>query len=56
MDGDRLALVLDDLARGAAASLAWLAAQGAAVSGVASERVALEDVFLALTGRSLRDS
>jgi len=56
MDGERLALTLDDLARGGAASLAWLAAHGAAVSGVASERVALEDVFLALTGRSLRDS
>jgi ABC-2 type transport system ATP-binding protein len=56
MDGERLALTLDDLARGAAASLAWLAAHGAEVSGVESERVALEDVFLALTGRSLRDS
>ena len=56
MDGERLALALDELARGGAASLAWLAAQGAAVTGVASERVALEDVFLALTGRSLRDS
>jgi len=56
MDGERLALVLDDLARGGAASLAWLAARGAAVTGVASERVALEDIFLALTGRSLRDS
>lgn len=56
MEGERLVLTLDDLARGGAASLAWLAAHGAAVSGVASERVALEDVFLALTGRSLRDS
>jgi ABC-2 type transport system ATP-binding protein len=56
MDGERLALTLDDLARGAAASLAWLAAHGAEVSGVESERVALEDVFLALTGRNLRDS
>lgn len=56
MDGERLVLALDDLARGGAACLAWLSAQGAAVTGVASERVALEDVFLALTGRSLRDS
>ena len=56
MEGERLALALDDLARGGAASLAWLSAQGTAVTGVASERVALEDVFLALTGRSLRDS
>jgi len=56
MDGERLALALDDLARGGAASLSWLSAQGVTVTGVASERVALEDIFLALTGRSLRDS
>ncbi len=56
LEGEHLALTLDDLARGGAAALAWLAAREVAVTGVASERVALEDVFLALTGRSLRDS
>jgi ABC-2 type transport system ATP-binding protein len=44
-----------DLAAPAAAVLAHLAARGHAVSQLASARASLEDVFLALTGRQLRD-
>jgi len=39
----------------ASAVLAWLAAQGHTLSHLASDRANLEDVFLALTGRQLRD-
>ncbi len=56
--GDTLRLGLPGstgLAAPTAAVLAWLAAQGHAVSHLASDRANLEDVFLALTGRQLRD-
>ena len=43
------------LAAPAANVLAWLAGQGHEVSHLASNRANLEDVFLALTGRQLRD-
>lgn len=43
------------LAAPAAALLAWLGAHGHEVSHLASNRANLEDVFLALTGRQLRD-
>jgi ABC-2 type transport system ATP-binding protein len=43
------------LAAPAAAVLGWLATHGHAVSHLASNRANLEDVFLALTGRQLRD-
>ena len=43
------------LAAPAAAVLTWLAAQGHTLSHLASDRANLEDVFLALTGRQLRD-
>jgi len=43
------------LAAPAAAVLAWLAGRGHEVSHLASNRANLEDVFLALTGRQLRD-
>jgi len=44
-----------DLGRSAPALLAALAASGRRVSRVASARPGLEDVFLSLTGRQLRD-
>ena len=43
------------LTAASAAVLAALAAQGCAVSQLATRRATLEDVFLALTGRQLRD-
>ena len=43
------------LAAGTACVMQWLQAQGHVVSHVASERANLEDVFMALTGRQLRD-
>jgi ABC-2 type transport system ATP-binding protein len=53
--GDRLSMVVDDLADGGARVLAVLAASGARLHDLASARASLEDVFLALTGRQLRD-
>ena len=43
------------LAPAAAAVLAWLAGHGHTVGHLASSQARLEDVFLALTGRQLRD-
>ena len=51
----RLTVALDDLARSAAAVLQAVAASGAVVRHIDSGRANLEDVFLALTGRQLRD-
>ena len=53
--GDRWTVALDDLGRQAAPVLAWLATQPVALRHLASARASLEDVFLALTGRALRD-
>jgi ABC-2 type transport system ATP-binding protein len=50
----KLALGIDDLAQ-AAPILSWLAAHGHTVVHVSSGHVTLENVFLALTGRQLRD-
>ena len=54
--GDRLDVGLGDLGRAASAVLGLLAAHGLACHDVRSERGDLEAVFLALTGRTLRDS
>ena len=54
-DGGRLSVGLADLATQAPRVLTWLAAHGHAMRHVATERADLEDVFLALTGRQLRD-
>jgi ABC-2 type transport system ATP-binding protein len=54
-DGSRLHAGVADLGRDAPALLAWLAARGHAVHRISSGRVGLEDVFLSLTGRQLRD-
>ena len=54
-DGGLLRAGVADLARDAPALLAALAASGRRVSRIASARPGLEDVFLSLTGRQLRD-
>ena len=46
---------LDDLAQGTVDVLQALGAAGLAVRHIDSDRANLEDVFLALTGRQLRD-
>jgi len=51
----RLTVGLDDLALGTQAVLQCVAAAGATVRHLSSGRANLEDVFLALTGRQLRD-
>ena len=53
--GERLVVCLDDLCGGAPRVLAWLAAQRHVVRSIASGHVTLENVFLSLTGRQLRD-
>jgi ABC-2 type transport system ATP-binding protein len=53
--GQTLEARVDDLARDAGALLAALAQRGIAVRRLASARASLEDVFLQLTGRALRD-
>ncbi|MGO4158076.1 ABC transporter ATP-binding protein [Cupriavidus sp. YAF13] len=50
-----LTIGVDDLARAVPAVMAWLGARGRVVRHLASGRATLEDVFLALTGRQLRD-
>ena len=51
----KLTVGIDDLSRTAALVLAWIAAQGHPVRRVTSGHATLENVFLALTGRQLRD-
>lgn len=53
--GQRLDVPVSDLARDTGAVLAALADRGVKVRGLASARATLEDVFLQLTGRALRD-
>jgi hypothetical protein len=54
-ESGRWTLGLDDLSTGAIGVLQALAANGLAVRHIDSDRANLEDVFLALTGRQLRD-
>ncbi len=54
-DGDRVSMAVGELATGGARVLTELARSGAAVRQLASAHASLEDVFLALTGRQLRD-
>ncbi len=54
-EGSMLRAGVADLGRDAPALLAALAASGRRVTRVASARPGLEDVFLSLTGRQLRD-
>ncbi len=53
--GETLHLGLSDLTLGAPAVLAWLAGRGHSVRQLGSARAGLEDVFLNLTGRDLRN-
>lgn len=53
--GQRLEIAVADIARDTGPVLASLAERGIAVRSVASARATLEDVFLQLTGRALRD-
>jgi ABC-2 type transport system ATP-binding protein len=53
--GARLTVGVDDLVHGVPLVLAWLAAHGHNVHRIDSGKATLEDVFLALTGRKLRD-
>ena len=53
--GQRLDISVGDIGRDAGPMLAALAQRGITVRGVASARATLEDVFLQLTGRALRD-
>jgi hypothetical protein len=53
--GTTLTLDVEHLVRDVPAVLAWLEGRKLEVCGVASRRATLEDVFLHLTGRTLRD-
>jgi ABC-2 type transport system ATP-binding protein len=53
--GQRLEVGVADIARDTSAVLAALAIRGVKVRGLATARATLEDVFLQLTGRQLRD-
>jgi ABC-2 type transport system ATP-binding protein len=55
LQGQRLKVVTDDLIAATPAVLQVLAAGGARVQRIGSERATLEDVFLTLTGHQLRD-
>ena len=55
LEPERVIVGLDDLARDTPAVLQALAARGVTVRHLNSGRANLEDVFLALTGRQLRD-
>jgi ABC-2 type transport system ATP-binding protein len=56
IDRDRLTVGVRELTDAAPRVLGWLAAQGHPYHDVRSERGDLEAVFLALTGKTLRDS
>ncbi|RZL35700.1 MAG: ABC transporter ATP-binding protein [Rubrivivax sp.] len=53
--GQRLEVSVQDIGRDAGAVLGALAGRGVKVRGIATARATLEDVFLQLTGRALRD-
>jgi ABC-2 type transport system ATP-binding protein len=51
-----LTVGLAELGPGSAAALSWLTGRGIAIAHAHTERADLETVFLALTGRTLRDA
>ena len=55
VDGQRIEIGLDDLARTTVSVTQLLAARGICMRHISSGRASLEDVFLTLTGRQLRD-
>ena len=54
-ENGRLTVGVDSLSASASVVLAWLAASGHRVNRISSGRASLETLFLALTGRQLRD-
>ncbi len=52
---DRTSVQLDELGRGLASLFSWAEEQGISLTHVTLRQPNLEDVFLALTGRRLRD-
>jgi len=56
VQNNRLSVSLKDLSTGAPRVLAWLAAGGHRFENISTEAPSLENVFLTMTGRSLRDS
>lgn len=54
-DGEALTLTMSDLAHTLPHVLVWLSSQGHELRRIESARANLEDVFLSLTGRQLRD-
>jgi ABC-2 type transport system ATP-binding protein len=56
LEGEQLKVGLNDLASSAPGVLAWLSAHGHSYHHLSSKRGDLEAVFLALTGKKLRDS
>jgi ABC-2 type transport system ATP-binding protein len=54
-DGEVLTLAIADLGASLPHVMTWLAARGHAIRRVSSAEANLEDVFLSLTGRQLRD-
>jgi len=56
LEATLLTIGLAELGPGSAVILGWLAARRIAVAHVSTERADLETVFLALTGRTLRDA
>ncbi len=56
MSGDRVALTVREVHRAVPAVLALLAERGAELSDLSTHHATLEDVFVALTGRHLRDA
>jgi len=55
IDGHRIEIALDDLARTTASVTQLLTARGIVMRHINSGRAKLEDVFLSVTGRQLRD-
>ncbi|WP_306598852.1 ABC transporter ATP-binding protein [Geothrix sp. 21YS21S-2] len=56
LEAEVLTLGLAELGPGSAAALGWLTARGIAIAHAHTERPDLETVFLALTGRTMRDA
>jgi hypothetical protein len=56
LEADLLTIGLAELGPGSATALTWLTARGIAVTHASTARPDLETVFLALTGRTLRDA
>jgi ABC-2 type transport system ATP-binding protein len=56
VEDDHLILTLREICAAAPAALSWLSDHGIAYTHVESERAGLEEIFLALTGKGLRDS